>query len=141
MERDATGRPSRRIDVRELAAIFAGGALGAAIRTALVEAAPTKPGSWPWTTFAVNLVGSLLLGYFVCRLQERLPVTAYRRPLLGTGLCGALTTFSAFQLDFLRLLDHGAVLLAVVYAAGSIAAGFVGLSIGLAVVRRARLTW
>lgn len=141
MERDATGRPSRRIDVRELAAIFAGGALGGAIRTALVEAAPTKPGSWPWTTFAVNLTGSLLLGYFVCRLQERLPVTAYRRPLLGTGLCGALTTFSAFQLDFLRLLDHGAVLLAAVYAAGSIAAGFAGLFIGMAVVRRARLTW
>jgi CrcB protein len=141
VERDATGRPSRRIDVRELAAIFAGGALGGAIRTALVEAAPTKPGSWPWTTFAVNLTGSLLLGYFVCRLQERLPVTAYRRPLLGTGLCGALTTFSAFQLDFLRLLDHGAVLLAAVYAAGSIAAGFAGLFIGMAVVRRARLTW
>jgi CrcB protein len=127
--------------VRELAAIFAGGALGGAIRTALVEAAPTKPGSWPWTTFAVNLAGSLLLGYFVCRLQERLPVTAYRRPLLGTGLCGALTTFSAFQLDFLRLLDHGAVLLAAVYVAGSIAAGFAGLFIGVAVVRRARLTW
>ena len=141
MERDATGSPTRRIDVRELAAIFAGGALGGAIRTALVEAAPTKPGSWPWTTFAVNLAGSLLLGYFVCRLQERLPVTAYRRPLLGTGLCGALTTFSAFQLDFLRLLDHGAVLLAILYAAGSIAAGFAGLFIGVAVVRRARLTW
>jgi CrcB protein len=127
--------------VRELAAIFAGGALGGAIRTALVEAAPVKPGSWPWTTFAVNLAGSLLLGYFVCRLQERLPVTAYRRPLLGTGLCGALTTFSAFQLDFLHLLDHGAVLLAVLYAGGSIAAGFAGLFVGVAVVRRAKLTW
>jgi CrcB protein len=141
VERDATGRPSRRIDVRELAAIFVGGALGAATRTALVEAAPTKPGSWPWTTFAVNVAGSLLLGYLVSRLQERLPVTAYRRPLLGTGLCGALTTFSAFQLDLLRLLDHGAVLLAVLYATGSIAAGFAGLFIGVALVRRARLTW
>jgi fluoride exporter len=141
VERDATGRPSRRIDARELAAIFVGGALGAATRTALVEAAPTKPGSWPWTTFAVNVAGSLLLGYLVCRLQERLPVTAYRRPLLGTGLCGALTTFSAFQLDLLRLLDHGAVLLAVLYATGSIAAGFAGLVIGVALVRGARLTW
>jgi CrcB protein len=127
--------------VRELVAIFAGGALGAAIRTALVEAAPTKPGSWPWTTFAVNVAGCLLLGYFVCRLQERLPMTAYRRPLLGTGLCGALTTFSAFQLDFLLLLDHGPVLLAVLYAGGSITAGLAGVLIGVAVVRRARLTW
>jgi CrcB protein len=129
------------VDLRELAAIFAGGALGAAIRTGLVEAAPTKAGSWPWATFAVNVAGSFLLGYFVCRLQERLPVTAYQRPLLGTGLCGALTTFSTFQLDLLRMLDHGDLLLAALYAAGSIAAGFAGLLVGTNIVRRARLTW
>jgi CrcB protein len=129
------------LDARELGAIFAGGALGAAIRTALEESAPDKAGSWPWTTFAVNVVGCVLLGYLVCRLQERLPVTAYRRPLLGTGLCGALTTFSAFQLDLLRLLDRGRPLLAVVYVAGSIVAGFIGLLIGTNVVRRAKLTW
>lgn len=129
------------MDIRELGAIFGGGAIGAGIRTALEEAAPAHAGSWPWTTFAVNVVGSLLLGYFVSRLQERLPVTAYRRPLLGTGLCGALTTFSAFQLDLLHLLDHGAALLALLYLAGSIGAGFLGFAIGTALVRRARLTW
>jgi CrcB protein len=141
VERDAAKTWSRRVDVRELAAIFAGGALGAGIRTALEDAAPAKAASWPWTTFAVNVVGSFLLGYLACRLQERLPVTAYTRPLLGTGLCGALTTFSAFQLELLRLLDHGAVLLAALYAVGSIAAGFAGLLIGTNAVRRARLTW
>ena len=141
MDRDGAVKPSRQIDARELGAIFAGGALGAAIRTALVEAAPSTGGSWPWTTFAINVIGSLLLGYFICRLQERLPVTAYRRPLLGTGLCGALTTFSAFQLDVLRLLDHGRVLAAVLYVAGSIGAGLFGVLIGTNLVRRARLTW
>jgi CrcB protein len=127
--------------VRELGAIFAGGALGAGIRTALVELAPGHPGPWPWVTFAVNLAGSFLLGYFITRLQERLPVTAYRRPLLGTGLCGALTTFSTFQLDLLKLLDHGRPALAAIYAAGSLAAGFAGVVLGTAIVRRARLTW
>jgi len=141
VDRDGAVKPSRQIDARELGAIFAGGALGAAIRTALVEAAPSTGGSWPWTTFAINVIGSLLLGYFICRLQERLPVTAYRRPLLGTGLCGALTTFSAFQLDVLRLLDHGRVLAAVLYVAGSIGAGLFGVLIGTNLVRRARLTW
>jgi fluoride exporter len=53
---------------------------------------------WPWATFAANLVGTALLGYFVTRLQERLPPSTFRRPLLGTGLCGALTTFSTLQL-------------------------------------------
>jgi CrcB protein len=129
------------VDIRELGAIFAGGGIGGGIRTALVEAAPTHAGSWPWTTFGENVIGCALLGYFVTRLQERLPVTAYRRPLLGTGLCGALTTFSTFQLDLLHLIDHGRILLAVLYAAGSLAAGFAGVLIGTGIVRRAKLTW
>jgi CrcB protein len=128
-------------DRRELAAIFLGGALGAAVRTWLSEQAPTHVGHWPWVTFSVNVVGCLLLGYFVTRLQERMPVTAYRRPLLGTGLCGALTTFSTFQVDILKMLDHGDVLLAAAYCAGSLVAGFAGVVLGTAVVRRARLTW
>lgn len=129
------------MDIRELGAIFAGGAIGAGVRTGLAELAPAHAGSWPWTTFAVNVAGCLLLGYFVTRLQERLPVTAYRRPLLGTGLCGALTTFSAFQLDLLRLLDHDRIGLVLLYAGASIGAGFAGVLLGTAIVRRARLTW
>lgn len=141
MDRKRLRTSAPRLDLRELGAIFAGGALGAALRTGLVELAPTRVGSWPWPTFAVNLVGSFLLGYLITRLQERLPVTAYRRPLLGTGLCGALTTFSTFQLDLLHLLDHDRAALALLYAAGSIAAGFAGVTLGTAIVRRARLTW
>jgi CrcB protein len=128
-------------DRRELAAIFAGGALGGSLRTGLDELSPTHPGNWPWTTFAVNAVGCLLLGYLVTRLQERLPITAYRRPLLGTGLCGGLTTFSTFQLELLRMLDHGQIPLALAYGAGSLGAGFLGVALGTAIVRRARLTW
>lgn len=128
-------------DRRELGAIFAGGAVGGAARTLLSDLWPTQAGHWPWVTFAVNIVGCVLLGYFVTRLQERLPVTAYKRPLLGTGLCGGLTTFSTFQLELLRMLDHGDALIAVLYAAASIAGGFAGIVIGTALVRRARLTW
>jgi CrcB protein len=128
-------------DRRALAAIFAGGAIGAAIRTGLEQLWPATAGHWPWVTFAVNVAGCFLLGYFVTRLQERLPVTAYRRPFLGTGFCGALTTFSTFQVELLMMLDHGALGLAVLYAGGSLAAGFAGVALGTAVVRRARLTW
>jgi CrcB protein len=128
-------------DRRELAAIFAGGALGGATRTWLSDIAPAHGGQWPWVTFAVNVVGCLALGYFVTRLQERLPITAYRRPLLGTGICGGLTTFSTFQLDLLHMLDHGDVALALLYVAVSVAAGFLGVLLGTAIVRRAKLTW
>ena len=90
-------------DRRELAAIFAGGIVGALARTGLEQALPVRPGSWPWATFAVNVVGAAALGYFVTRLQERLPTSAYRRPFLGTGVCGALTTFSTMQLELYRM--------------------------------------
>lgn len=130
-----------RADRRELAAIFAGGAIGGGLRTWLSNAAPVHPGAWPWVTFSVNLAGCFLLGYLVTRLQERLPVTAYRRPLLGTGVCGGLTTFSTFQLDVVRMLDRSQIGLATGYVAASVAAGFVGVALGTAIVRRARLTW
>jgi CrcB protein len=130
-----------RADRRELLAIFAGGAIGGGLRTWLSNTAPVHPGHWPWITFAVNVVGCLLLGYFVTRLAERLPITAYRRPLLGTGVCGGLTTFSTFQLELVRMLDRGELWLALGYGSASAVAGFGGMWLGTAVVRRARLTW
>ena len=82
--------------------------------------------------------GTLPPGYLVTRLQERLPVSAYRRPLLGTGLCGAFTTFSTMQLELLRMLDGGRTALAVTYALTSIGIGLVGVFLATALVRRPR---
>jgi CrcB protein len=128
--RAAGSRGSLNLDRRELAAIFAGGFAGAIARALLVEWLPHDAAEWPWPTFIANVVGALLLGYFVTRLQERLPLSAYRRPFLGTGLCGALTTFSTMQVELLHMLDEGAVGLAAGYAAASVAAGF--LAVGAA---------
>jgi CrcB protein len=126
-------------DGRELAAIFAGGFVGAIARALLTEALPYDTGAWPWATFAVNVAGAFALGSLVTRLQERLPLSAYRRPLLGTGLCGALTTFSTMQLELLDMLDGGHVALAAAYALGSVAAGFLAVALATNLVRRARL--
>jgi CrcB protein len=138
-------RPSRarllpRLDVREVAAVFVGGAIGTLLRAALSHAWPHGPRSWPWPTFIVNIVAAVLLGYFVTRLQERLPLSAYRRPLLGTGFCGALTTFSTMQLELLRMLDGSHVGLAAGYAAGSVVAGFLAVAVATNLVRRASFT-
>jgi fluoride exporter len=127
-------------DRREIAAIFAGGALGSGIRVATMQLLPARGAQFPWAIFVVNVCGCLLLGYLVTRLQERLPVTAYRRPLVGTAFCGGLTTFSTFQLQLLQMLDHGAVGLAAAYCVASVAAGFLGVVLGTAVVHRARVT-
>jgi CrcB protein len=127
-----------RIDPREVAAIFVGGFAGAVARAELAEALPYRVGQWPWATFLVNVVGAFLLGYFATRLQERLPVSAYRRPLLGTGLCGALTTFSTMQLELLSMLDTNRVGMAGAYALVSVAAGFLAVAVATALVGRAR---
>jgi fluoride exporter len=128
-----------RFDRRELVAVFAGGFLGTVARAELADAIPYRAGRWPWATFAVNIAGAFLLGYFTTRLQERLPLSSYRRPFLGTGICGGLTTFSTMQLELLRMLDSGDVLLAIAYAVASVAAGFVAIAVSTNVVRRARV--
>jgi CrcB protein len=128
-----------RIDGREVAAVFVGGALGAVARAALSVAFPHTPTQWPWPTFAVNIVGAFLLGYFATRLQERLPLSSYRRPLLGTGVCGGLTTFSTMQVEILGMIDHGQYALAVTYALVSVAVGYAAIHIATAMVRRVRV--
>ncbi len=128
------------VDRRELAAVFAGGFIGTVARAELADALPDSSGRWPWATFPVNIVGAFMLGYFTTRLQERLPLSSYRRPLLGTGLCGGLTTFSTMQLELLRMLDRGQLPMALAYALVSVAVGFLAVALATNLVRRARVT-
>jgi len=131
--------PVRMPDRRLVAAVFAGGALGTAARAALSTAFPVSAAQWPWPTFAVNILGAFLLGYFTTRLQERLPLSSYRRPLLGTGVCGGLTTFSTMQVEIVRMLDTRYFGLALGYTAASLAGGYAAIQIATAMVRRVRV--
>ena len=128
-----------RADWQEVAAIFAGGALGTVARAALAEAFPHSATAWPWPTFGVNIAAAFLLGYFVTRLQERLPLSSYRRPLLGTGLCGGLSTFSTMQVEILNMLSAHAWGLAAGYIAASVVAGYAAIQLATALVRRVRV--
>ncbi|MEA2299450.1 MAG: fluoride exporter [Solirubrobacteraceae bacterium] len=126
-----------RADPRQLAAILAGGFLGTVARAELAVALPHAPGRWPWATLGVNILGAFLLGYVTTRLQERLPLSAYRRPLLGTGLCGGLTTFSTIQIELLQMLDRADYGLAAAYALTGVGAGFLAVALATNLVRRA----
>jgi len=121
------------IDRRELGAIFLGGALGALLRAALAEALPAGGEEWPWATFLVNVAGAALLGFWFTTLSH----TSYRRPLLTTGFCGALTTFSTVQLELVEMIDAGRPGLALLYLAVSLVAGLAGAQAGTAAGRRA----
>jgi CrcB protein len=87
----------------------------------------------------VNVIAAALLGYAVTRLQERLPLSSYRRPLLGTGLCGGLSTFSTMQVEILRMIEASAFLLAFGYAVASVVAGYAAIHVTTAAVRRVRI--
>jgi CrcB protein len=125
-------------DRRELAAIFAGGVIGALARVGLLQVGLPVAPAWPWATFAVNILGAFLLGYFTTRLQERLPLSAYRRPLLGTGFCGALTTFSTVQVELLKMLDVHRYGVAAGYATASMVLGYASVQLATSFARRVR---
>ncbi|WP_068176149.1 fluoride efflux transporter CrcB [Mycobacterium sp. UM_CSW] len=128
-----------RPDYRELAAVFVGGAIGALARAGLSTVLVRDTDQWPWPTFIVNIVGAALVGYFTTRLLERLPVSSYRRPLLGTGFCGGLTTFSTMQVETVRMIEHGHWAMAATYTVSSIVLGFVAVYLATAFVRRVRV--
>lgn len=123
------------VDRRELGAIFLGGALGALLRAGLTEALPDPGVGWPWATFIVNVVGAALLGYWFTTL----PPSQYRRPLLTTGFCGALTTFSTVQVELLEMIEAARVPLALLYLGVSVLAGLAGAQAATAVARRAEV--
>jgi len=126
-------------DHQELAAIFAGGVLGALARSALTQSFATPAGQWPWPTFAVNMVAALALGYFITRLQERLPPYSHARAFFGTGLCGSLSTFSTVSVELLKMIDGSHWDLAAAYALASALGGLAAVFLSTKLVRRARL--
>jgi fluoride exporter len=122
-------------DPRRLAAIYVGGVLGALVRVGLSEVAPHGPDGWPWATFAVNMAGALLLGYFVARLRDH-PQDSLAHPFLTTGICGTLTTFSTMQLELFEMVDGGHLGLAAAYVAATLALGFAFVRLGIALEHR-----
>ncbi len=124
-----------QFDLRRLAAIYAGGVLGALARVGLAEAAPHGVGEWPWATFVVNMAGALLLGYAFARLRDH-PEDSLAHPFLTTGICGTLTTFSAIQLELFELVEGGYLGLAAAYAAATLAAGYACVRLGIGLERR-----
>ncbi|UED85936.1 fluoride efflux transporter CrcB [Streptomyces profundus] len=115
-----------------------GGAVGAPLRYGVDRAIRARRDSpVPWGTFLVNVVGSLVLGLLAGAALagatgERLGL------LLGTGLCGALTTYSTFSYEALRLVETGAGRIAAGYVLGSVGAGFTAAFAGHAL---GRLCW
>jgi fluoride exporter len=124
-----------QIDFRRLFAVYVGGVLGALLRVGLAQATPHGPGGWPWGTFAANMAGALLLGYFIARLRDH-PEDGLAHPFLTTGLCGTLTTFSTLQLELFEMVDVGHLGLAATYVGATLLVGYGCVRGGIALERR-----
>ena len=121
----SSARAIARLSVGQMrtAVIAAGGIVGTLSRAGVAEALPHRSGAWPWATFIVNLGGAFILGWLLTRLAERTAPSRHWRFLAGTGFCGALTTFSTFEVETFQFVRDGDLVLAVSYAVVSITAG------------------
>ncbi|MGW7003637.1 fluoride efflux transporter CrcB [Streptomyces sp. NPDC054933] len=103
--------------------VIAGAMVGAPLRYLTDRTVQAKHDTvFPWGTFIVNVVGCLILGV-VTGAAAAGAASSHLQLLLGTGLCGALTTYSTFSYETLRLAEQGARLLAAANTVASIAAG------------------
>lgn len=115
-----------------LLAVAAGGALGASARYLTVSAVRHVAPGFPFGTLTVNVVGSFAMGVLAVALMERFPGSWGRMaPFLMAGVLGGYTTFSAFSLDALMLIERGRISAAALYIGGSVALSVGALAAGL----------
>lgn len=131
---DATRRPRGEFAPAVLAVVAVGGGLGALARYGVGLLMPTEPGGFPWSTFVINVSGSLLIGVLMAA------VTAGRtgplvRPFLGVGVLGGYTTFSGHALNLTHLLRDGAAFTAAGYLAATVVGALGATAVGLAATR------
>jgi len=107
---------------RQLVVVAAGGAVGAMARIALLQLWPVGSGL-PWPTLLINIAGAFVLGLVAAATVSDAPLEAWRLPLIGTGFCGAFTTFSGMCLESLDLFDAGHSGVAVAYLSLSLVLG------------------
>jgi CrcB protein len=117
-----------------------GGALGSWLRFVVGRAwtgaiGPVAAIAFPWATLTVNVLGSFAMGILAGWLARHGTGGEGWRLLLGVGVLGGFTTFSAFALEFGLLVERGALGTAAGYVALSLAAGFAGLFAGLYMMR------
>jgi len=98
-----------------VAAVAAGGILGAEARYGLGIAWPHGPDGWPWATFVVNVSGCLLIGALMVLVTEAFEPHPLVRPFLGVGVLGGYTTFSTYSVDVVALVVTGRAGLALAY--------------------------
>lgn len=114
--------------------VMTGGAIGAGLRFLVGRMLPVGASGWPHATLLVNISGALAMGVLAGWLHGRGDAEGWRL-LLGVGLLGGFTTFSAFSLELARMLQGGPLSVALAYALASVVGSVLALFAGLAIAR------
>lgn len=125
-------RPRLPLDV--LAVIFVGGCVGGYVRYAISDAWTASRATFPSAILTVNLIGAFVLGFVVILAADMLP-SRYLRPLLGTGFCGALTTFSSVMVGAAGIFARHRPGIAAGYLVATMLGGLATAALGLAAGR------
>ena len=128
---DTHRSPWAQLHPKVVAAVFAGGCVGGLARYLVAEQWPASTHLFPWPTFAVNVAGAFILPVVIVIAADVLRRPRYVRPLLGTGFCGALTTFSSVVVTADELIAHGHVGVAAGYLTATLTAGLAAATLGL----------
>jgi fluoride exporter len=122
--------------MKTLLLVALGGALGASCRYGVgVAATHLGSGHFPWGTFSVNIIGSFILGVLVAMMTFSWSPSPELRAFVVVGVLGGFTTFSAFSLDVVLLIERGRLTLAALYLIGTVAISVAGLFAGLRLTR------
>lgn len=115
--------------------VMIGGAVGAGMRYGVGRALPLSASGWPWATFACNILGGLAMGLLAGWLARFGEGGQDMRLLLGVGVLGGFTTFSAFSLEMMLMIEKGQMGQATTYAIASVALSILALFGGLSAMR------
>jgi fluoride exporter len=121
--------------MKSILLVMAGGAVGAALRFQLGRMLSVDATGWPWHTFAANVVGGFAMGILASWLARMGTGGNDLRLLLGVGLLGGFTTFSAFSLEMALMVERGQLALAAGYALASVVLALAALFAGMGLMR------
>ena len=119
--------------MKQVLLVFLGGGIGSALRYAIGRIFNTSSAGYPWGTFSVNIIGSLLIGVFMGIALKNNNLSENQTLLLVTGLCGGFTTFSAFAYENQQFLKEGDLTSFAIYTVGSLSLGILAVFLGLVI--------
>jgi len=117
--------------MKQVLLVFVGGGVGSALRYVVGKFLKTVSSGFPWGTFSVNVIGSLLIGIFMGIALKNSSFSENQTLLLITGFCGGFTTFSAFAYENQVFLKEGDLTNFFIYTLGSIGVGIMAVFLGL----------